>query len=109
MSSALQDGIVTLVADHLRLNPIKDMKLSTLKRLLRREDFKDLLELHRADCVGSHSNLELYELALTKARDFEAAVAQAGLKPTVLLDGADLIALGYAPGPRFKEMLTWLE
>jgi poly(A) polymerase len=109
MPGAQMDSICTLVADHLRLNPIKDMKLSTLKRLLRREDFKDLLELHRADCLGSHADLELYELAVSKAREFESAQEAASLRPAGLLDGGDLIALGYKPGPLFKEILNWLE
>jgi poly(A) polymerase len=109
MSSELSEGIVTLVADHLRLNPIKDMKLATLKRLLRRDDFKDLLELHKADCLASHGGLDLYEYAKAKMSEFEAAQASESLRPEALLDGADLIAMGYKPGPLFKEILTEVE
>lgn len=109
MSANAMEAVVTLVADHLRLNPIKDMKLSTLKRLLRREDFGDLLELHRADCVASHGDLELYELAKAKLAEFEQVQAAESLRPAPLLDGADLISLGYKPGPQFAVILTALE
>ncbi len=33
----------------------------------------------------------------------------AGLRPEPLLDGADLIVMGYRPGPVFKEILTAVE
>ena len=31
------------------------------------------------------------------------------IRPEPLLTGADLIAMGYAPGPRFKEILSAVE
>jgi tRNA nucleotidyltransferase/poly(A) polymerase len=95
--------------DEAGLNPIREMKLSTLKRLLRREDFKDLLELHRADCLASHGGLELYDLAKAKLAEFEQVQAAESLRPAPLLDGADLISMGYKPGPQFAVILTALE
>ena len=65
--------------------------------------------MHRADCMGSHGDLELYHLAVTKAEEFAAATAADSLRPAPLMDGQDLIALGYKPGPQFKEILNWLE
>jgi poly(A) polymerase len=109
MSGEATDAIVTLVADHLRLSPIKDMKLATLKRLLRRPDFPDLLELHRADCLASHAGMELYEFAKEKLAEFESAQEAQSMRPQALLDGADLIAMGYRPGPVFKEILNAVE
>jgi poly(A) polymerase len=87
MGKDLSDAASCLVADHLRLDPIKQMKVATLKRLLRRDDIEDLLKLHKADCLGSHGDMEFYELAR----------------------GTDLIAWGYAPGPLFKDMLEAVE
>ncbi len=109
MSAQASQSITTLVADHLRLNPIKDMKLATLKRLLRREDFPELLELHRADCLASHGGMDLYDYAAAKLKEFETAQAMDSLRPTPFLDGADLIAMGYKPGPQFKEILAAVE
>jgi len=109
LSGELSERAETLIADHLRLNPIKEMKLSTLKRLLRRDDFDELLELHRADCLASHGQLELWELAKAKKQEFERAAAAESLSPAALMDGADLISLGHEPGPLFKEILSALE
>ncbi|MGH7441884.1 MAG: hypothetical protein ACREKE_04335, partial [bacterium] len=66
----------------------------------------DLLRLHQADCLGSHQNLELYDLARAAQKDFEAHEA---LRPEPLVRGQDLIAWGYAPGPGFKDMLERVE
>ena len=103
------DAACALVADHLRLDPIRQMRLSTLKRLLRRDDIEDLLALHKADCLGSHGSLELYDYARARQAEFAAADQAAGLRPEPLVDGADLIAWGHVPGPRFKEMLNAVE
>jgi poly(A) polymerase len=109
LSNELCEGVATLVADHLRLAPIKEMRLATLKRLLRRDDLEDLLRLHKADCLGSHGNLELYDYARLRQKEFEGVEAAAGLRPDPLIDGADLIAWGYLPGPAFKEILGAVE
>jgi putative nucleotidyltransferase with HDIG domain len=108
MAGELSDAACALVADHLRLDPIKQMKVATLKRLLRRADIEDLLTLHKADCLGSHGDMEFYDLARAKQAEFALDDAQ-GLRPEALLDGRDLIAWGYAPGPLFKAMLDAVE
>ncbi len=109
LSGELTDAVAALVADHLRLDPIKQMKLATLKRLLRRDDIEDLLKLHKADCLGSHGDLELYGIARAKQAEFAGAEQAASLRPEPLVDGADLIAWGFTPGPVFKEILYALE
>jgi poly(A) polymerase len=109
LSNELIDACCLLVADHLRFNQIKDMRLATLKRLLRRPDIGDLLVLLKADCLGSHGDLELYDLAKAKRAEFAGEEAARSLRPEPLLDGADLIVMGYQPGPIFKEILTAVE
>lgn len=109
LGKEVSDAAELLIADHLRLNPIKEMRTSTLKRLLRRDDIEDLLKLHKADCLGSHGDMEFYEIARAKQREFQDAESAAGLRPEPLLDGADLIAWGYLPGPLFKEILAAVE
>jgi poly(A) polymerase len=103
------EAVCLLVADHLRLDPVKHMKVATLKRLLRRDDIEDLLALHRADCLGSHGGLDLYDFARARQKEFREAEASQGLRPEPLLGGSDLIAWGYRPGPRFKVMLEGVE
>jgi poly(A) polymerase len=109
LSSELTEAAAVLVQDHLRLDPIKQMKLATLKRLLRRDDIEDLLTLHQADVLGSHKDLELYQIARAKQAEFASTEAQATLRPEPLVDGADLIAWGFTPGPVFKEILFAVE
>lgn len=109
MGKEVSEAASLLVADHLRLDPLRHMKVATLKRLMRREDIEDLLTLHMADCLGSHGDLELYYLARVKQRQLRAAREADGLRPAPLVDGGDLIAWGYTPGPAFKEILTAVE
>lgn len=109
LGNELTDAVCTLVADHLRLDPVKQMKLATLKRLLRRPDIHDLLALHRADCLGSHGGLDLYAFAVARKAELDAAEGAAGLRPEPLIDGADLIAWGFTPGPLFREILEAVE
>src|SRR5258707_15617510 len=59
------------------------------------------LELHRVDCLGSHGDLETYNLLVNKQKEFE----NEPIIPPPLLTGRDLIALGLKPGRRFGEIL----
>jgi poly(A) polymerase len=67
--------------------------------------FEEHLELHRLDCLASHGDLSNYELA----RRMLEETPPDEVKPAPLLRGGDLIALGYEPGPKFKEMLRAVE
>ncbi len=93
--------IVTLVRDHLRIGDLPDMRPGKATRFLRRPDFEELLELHRADCLASHGDLDLYAWAVRARQALDAA----GPPPPRLVTGDDLIRLGYRPGPRFAKML----
>jgi poly(A) polymerase len=99
------EQIVALVANHLRFADVKRMKESTLKRFLRLPLFEEHLEMHRLDCLASHGDLSLYEFVREKL----AATPPEQIRPAPLVTGDDLIAAGYAPGPRFKEMLGAVE
>jgi poly(A) polymerase len=81
------------------------MKESTLKRLMRLPHFDEHLELHRLDCLASSGHLETYEFVKRKLEELPASE----IKPVPLVTGADLIAAGYRPGPRFGEMLSAAE
>jgi poly(A) polymerase len=97
--------IAALVANHLRFKDVGQMKLSTLKRFVRLKHFEEHLELHRLDCLSSHRNLSAYDFV----RRFLAETPAEQVRPPRLLTGDDLKALGYPPGPRFKEILAALE
>lgn len=99
------EQVEALVANHMRFKDVPRMKESTLKRFLRLPKFDEHLELHRLDCLGSHRDLETYELVRRK----RAAQPEEHLRPARLLTGTDLLAAGYPPGPQYSVMLTWAE
>ncbi len=97
--------IEALVANHMRFADVERMKSSTLKRFLRLPRFDEHMELHRIDCLSSHGDLSLYNLVSEKVR----TTPPEQIRPEPLLSGGDLIELGYAPGPRFKQILAAVE
>jgi poly(A) polymerase len=99
------EQIVALVANHMRFGDVLKMKESTLKRFFRLPKFPEHLELHRLDVTASHNRLELYDFAKSR---YETAPAEE-VRPKLLVTGADLIAAGYRPGPRFRAMLEAAE
>jgi tRNA nucleotidyltransferase/poly(A) polymerase len=99
------DQIAALVANHLRFKDVPRMKPSTLKRFVRLNRFEEHLELHRLDCLASHGHLENYEFV----RRFLAETPVEEVRPARLLTGDDLKALGFRPGPSFKEILEAVE
>ena len=97
--------VCQLVAHHMRIRHVKEMRPSKLKRFLREPFFPELLELHRIDCLGSHGQLDLYEFCQEKLTE----VGREELRPPSLLNGHDLIEMGFEPGPLFKGILQALE
>jgi poly(A) polymerase len=63
------------------------------------------LVLHRADSLASHRNLSTYEFIKEKL----AETPPEKMRPSPLVNGNDLIAAGYSPGPRFREILDAVE
>src|SRR2546423_6089779 len=78
---------------------------SPLKPFPALAQFGEHLEMHRLDCLASHRDLTLYEFVREKL----AATPEEQIRPAPLLTGDDLIAAGYPPGPRFKEILAVVE
>lgn len=104
-SRAEIDQVEALIANHMKFKDVHRMKESTLKRFLRMPDFAEHLELHRLDVMSSNRRLENYELARQKLEEYR----EEQLKPEPLISGADLIGLGYRPGPLFSRILRTLE
>jgi poly(A) polymerase len=99
------EQILALVANHMRFAHVPQMKESTFKRFVRLPRFEEHLELHRLDCRASHGDLTSYEFT----RERIASIPPEAIRPTLLVSGDDLIAAGYAPGPRFREILSVVE
>jgi poly(A) polymerase len=99
------EQIAALVANHMRFGDVMQMKQSTFKRFVRLPRFGEHLALHRIDCLSAHGDLTLYDYTREKL----ASLPPEQVRPQPLLTGEDLIAAGYQPGPRFKEILSAVE
>ena len=105
MSNEDTEQIAALVANHMRFADAPKMKESTLKRFLRLARFNEHMALHRLDVLASFGDLTVYDLL----RERMASTPPEQIRPQPLLTGDDLIAAGYPPGPRFKEILSAVE
>jgi poly(A) polymerase len=99
------EQVEALIDNHMRFKDVNRMKESTLKRFLRLPEFSEHLELHRLDATGSNHRLDNYDLARKKFEEYSAE----HLQPEPLVTGADLIGMGYQPGPQFSLILRALE
>lgn len=103
--NAVVERVTGHVSNHMRFMDVPRMRESTFKRFVRLPGFDELLELYRLDLVGSLRGVDSYESL--KAR--REALPEESLRPKPLLNGDDLQALGYEPGPVFKEILLAVE
>jgi putative nucleotidyltransferase with HDIG domain len=93
--------VVTLIENHMRFMDAQRMKESTLKRFFRLPRFEEHLALNWMDCMAASGNLENWEFV----RERFFAMPEEEVRPKPLITGRELIAAGYPPGARFKEML----
>jgi len=105
LPNAEVEQVSAIVANHMKFPELPKMRESTWKRFLRQPHFDEHLEMHRLDCLASHGDLSLYNLA----RERLESTPQEQFRPKPLLTGNDLIAAGYQPGAEFKEMLAVVE
>lgn len=101
----LTEPVVDLVARHMDWMNLRQMREAKQKRFLRRKNFAEHLELHRLDCLCSHGDLRHYEYAVARLAELPGEA----LRPAPLLNGDDLIAAGFLPGPRFRRILEAVE
>ena len=104
-SRAEMHHVVALVENLPRFSEIRQMRASTLKRFFRLGRFEDHLELARIHRVAAGEDLADYAYARRKREEW----TEREIWPEPVVTGDDLIAMGYAPGPHFKEILTRLE
>lgn len=104
-SNAEKDRIVWLVLKHLYFKDAQKMRLSKLKRLLAEEGYPELAELCRIDALASSGDLSDYRYC----QEMFSKLSHEEVKPTPLINGHDLIAMGLKPGHVFKDILTKIE
>jgi poly(A) polymerase len=97
--------ILALVANHMKFKDAQQMRKATLKRFVRLPRFEEHLALHRLDVLSSNRHLEAYEFV----QRFLADTPPLEVRPPRILNGEDLLRMGYKPGPRFTEILRGVE
>ena len=96
---------LALIENHMRFADAERMKASTLKRFFRLPAFEEHLALHKMDCLAGSGNLDHWDFV----RGRWLAMPEETVRPKPLIAGRELIAAGYVPGARFKEMLRTVE
>jgi len=96
---------VCLVTRAPSFRAVRTMNTGTLKKFIRVPRFDDYLSLERTCRSASDADLEDYKFTQEKLR----AWTPEDISPAPLITGEDLIAMGFAPGPLFKEVLSVVE
>ncbi len=104
-SRARIETVGNLIHYHMVFMNVNKMRPGRLKRFLRMPDFNLHLELHRLDCLASHGMLDNYNFC----REQLQKLAAVDLYPPRMLNGNDLIDLGYMPGKIIGNILAALE
>jgi poly(A) polymerase len=95
----LRDVVVEICRDHIKFAGIMQMRPRRRERWMRSPHFAAHLAFHRADCLGSHGKLDVWNAAHAA---WQALPPQA---PPPLCTGADVLALGIEPGPAVGTLL----
>ena len=97
--------IVALVQNLPHFSRVLDMSVASLKRFFRMNRFEDHIELARIHFLASHEDLSNVNYVRRKRTEW----TDQDLYPQPFVTGDDLIAMGFAPGPAFKQILTSVE
>lgn len=95
-SNALIDAVTSCVRNHMRFMHVQEMRKAKLRRWLKEPTFPIELELHRVDCLASHTDLSNYEYVKQRAEEW----ANEPKLPDPWISGGDLIDLGLTEGPK---------
>jgi poly(A) polymerase len=104
-SNAETNAISGLVAEHMKFKDVRQMRLSTLKRFMADPLFPEHMKLHRADCMASHKDLANWNFLRKKLKE----LPKKEIKPEPLINGHDLLKVGYPEGPQVGLILKAVE
>lgn len=99
--NAEKKRIITTVAGHMRFMDVRNMKASTLRKMIGADTFELEMALHRLDCLGSHRMLENYDFV----RTYQAKMADEPILPDPLINGRDVMNLGIDEGRTIGRIL----
>ncbi len=98
--------VTQLVADRLELESTSLQDQSRLKRILREDHSDELLELMRVVHLASDGDLGRYHQLRLRLQRWRQ---EGSLRPAPLLDGQQLISMGYPQGQLFGRILRGVE
>jgi len=104
-SRAEMHHILALVENLPRFSEVRRMSISQLKRFFRLDRIDEHLKLARIHAVAAGEEPDDYAYAAVKRAEWP----DEQIFPAPLVTGNDLIAMGFSPGPQFKEILTRVE
>jgi poly(A) polymerase len=104
-SRAEMHHIVALVENLPRFSGIHQMPVANLKRFFRLNRFEDHIELARIYRLAAGEDLADVNYVRRKRTEW----TDQDIFPQPLVTGDDLISMGFAPGPVFKDILNRLE
>ncbi len=93
--------IIEAIRGHMRFMDVRQMRASTLRKMIGAETFDLEMELHRLDCLGSHAMLDNYDFV----RGYQEEMANEPILPDPWIRGHDLIALGINEGRLIGKIL----
>ncbi len=96
---------VVAVENHMVFKDVKKMRTAKLRRFMARPSFEDEMALHRVDCLGSNGWLDNYEFLQEKRHEF----ANEPTLPQRLINGGDLMTLGWTSGKAMGRLLITLQ
>jgi len=104
-SRAEMHHILALIGNLPQFSRVRQMSVAEIKRFFRLNRFEDHVELARIHLMAAGKDLSDVNYVLGRL----AAWTDKDIYPEPLITGDDLIAIGFPPGPVFKEILTIVE
>lgn len=101
LSNSLIDEVCACVKGHMRFMEVKNMRTSTLRRMVGGPYFPTELALHKLDCQACHGMLDNYAFLQEKIQAFDSEP----VLPDPWIRGEDILALGITAGPRVGKLL----
>lgn len=100
--------VCDIVRRHMRMMNAHQWNRSTMRRFIAADTIAEDLAIHRGDVLSSVKDLANWAIVRDAVEACRADTGSAALPPP-LLTGDDLKAMGYAPGPLFREIMEALQ
>jgi putative nucleotidyltransferase with HDIG domain len=92
----LSERVAYCIHNHMRFRDVQAMRPAKLRRFVAAPTFPTELHLHRLDCLSSHGMLDNYHFLQRVLKELDEHPAL----PPCLINGRDLLALGFPEGPQ---------